>query len=158
MLSLAKYKQVCIGFLNLFRKCRLLKPISHSRSSHFYLFSEEVMSQEPCAPGSAHAVHDLGGLEFGPIDRHEHPRTLFEMRVDAMLMLLTNPMRAIFKVDAMRRVVESYTAAEYESLSYYDRWLNAIRKLVIEQEVLTDAEIDQRIVEIKARNLIQKGL
>jgi hypothetical protein len=120
--------------------------------------NEEVMSQEPCAPDSVHAVHDLGGLELGPVDRHEHPRTLFEMRVDAMLMLLTNPKRAIFKVDAMRRVVEGYTVTEYENLSYYDRWLNAIRRLVVEQEVLTDAEIDARVAEIKARNSIQEAI
>ena len=34
------------------------------------------------------AVHDVGGLEFGPIDRHEHDLALWEKRTDAMLLLL----------------------------------------------------------------------
>ena len=34
--------------------------------------------------------HDLGGSPLGSVDRSEHPRTLYEMRVDAMVMLLTN--------------------------------------------------------------------
>jgi hypothetical protein len=109
------------------------------------------MNQEPCASDAMRAIHDLGGLALGPIDRHEHPRTLYEMRVDAMLMLLVNPARAAFKLDAMRRAVENYTALEYENLPYYDRWLKAIHILLVEQQVLTDAEIDTRIAAIKAR-------
>ena len=34
------------------------------------------------------ASHDVGGLEFGPIDRHEHDLALWEKRTDAMLILL----------------------------------------------------------------------
>jgi hypothetical protein len=115
------------------------------------------MSQEPCAPDTGRAIHDLGGLALGPIDRHEHPRTLYEMRVDAMLVLLSNPARGVFKVDAMRRFVEGYSATEYENLAYYDRWLKAIRGLLVEQQVLTDDQIDARIAAIEARRAAENG-
>jgi len=106
------------------------------------------------AEGSQEAprgVHDLGGLPLGPIDRHEHARTLYEMRVDAMLMLLTNPSCGAFKVDALRRAIEGYTRSEYEDLPYYDRWIKAIRGLLIEQGVLTDEQIEARVAAIRAR-------
>ena len=34
------------------------------------------------------AVHDVGGLTLGPIDRSEHDLALWEKRTDAMLVLL----------------------------------------------------------------------
>ena len=47
------------------------------------------------------AVHDVGGLDFGPIDRHEHDLALWEKRTDAMLILLASR-KDVFKIDAMR--------------------------------------------------------
>lgn len=106
---------------------------------------------DPAAVDFARRQHDLGGLELGPIDRHEHPRTLFEMRVDAMLMLLTHPSCGAFKVDAMRRAVENYSRLDYEQLPYYQRWLKAIRQLLVEQGVLTDEAIDARLALLRTR-------
>lgn len=107
----------------------------------------DTTASPPATPGH----HDLGGWRLGPIDRAEHPRTLYEMRVDALVMLLTNPACGAFKVDALRRAIENYASSEYESLPYYDRWLKAIRQLLVEQHVLTDAQIDARIELLRAR-------
>lgn len=110
------------------------------------------MTSNESAHGDAdRRQHDLGGLELGPIDRHEHPRTLFEMRVDAMLMLLTHPSCSAFKVDALRRAVENYSRLDYEQLPYYHRWLKAIRQLLVEQGVLTDAQIETRLQRLRER-------
>ena len=94
-------------------------------------------------------VHDVGGLPGGEINREEIPETLFEKRVDALVMLLTNPKLGAFKVDALRRAVESNSVEDYANLMYYQKWMRAIRKLLVEQSVLTDAEIDARIVQIR---------
>jgi hypothetical protein len=96
-------------------------------------------------------VHDVGGLSFGPVDRDEHPLSFYEQRVDAMLMLLVGPKRGAFKVDALRRAVEAFSQSEYDGTAYYDRWITAIRGLLVEQEVLTAAEIDARIAAVTAR-------
>jgi hypothetical protein len=95
--------------------------------------------------------HDLGGLALGPIDRDEHPRTLFEMRVDALLMLLTHPGCSAFKVDALRRAIENYDRLDYENLPYYHRWIKAIRQLLVEQGVLSDEQIQARLDQLKAQ-------
>lgn len=94
------------------------------------------------------AIHDVGGLKAGPIDRAEHELTLYEKRVDAILMLLAGPKNSAFRVDALRRTVEDYTEQEYDNTAYYDRWMRAIRNLVVEQELLTSQEVDDRIAEI----------
>jgi hypothetical protein len=67
-----------------------------------------------------------------------------------MLMLLTSPGCGAFKVDALRRAIETYTREEYETLPYYDRWMKAIRVLLVEQGVLTDAQIDARLERLRA--------
>lgn len=108
-------------------------------------------SSDPASDAAPIAIHDLGGLAAGPIDRSEHPRTLYEMRVDAMVMLLTKPSLGVFKVDALRRAIEGYSALEYDNLHYYDRWMKAIRGLLVEQAVLSDAQIDERIAALRAK-------
>lgn len=91
------------------------------------------------------AVHDAGGLDFGPIDRSEHDLALWEKRVDAMLILLVGPKKGAFKIDAMRRVIEDYGQQEYDKTTYYEKWVRAIRNLVVEQELMTREEIDARV-------------
>jgi hypothetical protein len=115
------------------------------------LLIEAVMNEKSSAPYPMRGVHDLGGLALGPIDRDEHQRTPYEKRVHAIEMLLVNPARGVFKSDELRRVLEGYSPTEYESLSYYDRWIKAVRILLVEQQVLSEAEIDQRIAAINAR-------
>ncbi len=102
-------------------------------------------------------VHDVGGLPGERIDRSEHARTLYEQRVDALLMLLVHPDRSAFTLDTLRRAIEEYSAEEYNTLSYYDRWMRAIRILLVEQQILTDAEIDARIAEIERETAMDHG-
>ncbi len=102
----------------------------------------------PRHDGGGRAIHDLGGLPGGPIDRHEHDLTMYEKRVDALLMLLAGPKNSAFRVDALRRTIEDYAEQEYDNTAYYDRWMRAIRNLVVEQEILSRDEIDRKISEI----------
>jgi hypothetical protein len=99
--------------------------------------------------GNGRAMHDLGGLDLGPIDRTEHPRTLYEQRVDALVMLLTNPSLGAFRVDALRRAIEEFSRADYEHLPYYDRWMQAVARLLVEQGVIGQHELDARLAELE---------
>jgi hypothetical protein len=98
------------------------------------------------------AVHDVGGLEFGPIDRAEHDLALWEKRTDAMLILLRDNKRRVLSVDSHRRMIESYGEQAYDRTTYYEKWIRAIRNLLVEQEVLTRKEIEARMAEIQARH------
>ncbi|MGE3919215.1 MAG: hypothetical protein AB7F78_26315 [Hyphomicrobiaceae bacterium] len=97
------------------------------------------------------AAHDVGGLDLGSIDRHDHDPALWEKRVDAMLILLVTK-KDVFSIDAMRRVIEDYGQQEYDRTTYYEKWIRAIRNLVVEQEVLSPGEIDRRMAEVAARH------
>ena len=95
-------------------------------------------------------VNDVGGLDGGSLDLTEHANTLFEKRVDALVMLLVHPSIGAFKVDALRRAVESNSQEDYAELGYYAKWLRAVRDLLIEQQVFTAAELDARIAALRA--------
>ena len=97
-------------------------------------------------------IQDVGGLDFGPIDRHEHDPALWEKRTDAMLILLSGPKKAAFKIDALRRVIESYSQQDYDRIGYYDKWIRAIRNLIVEQEIVTAQEIDRRLAELAEKH------
>ncbi|MGH3108936.1 MAG: hypothetical protein ACRDN7_10085, partial [Rubrobacter sp.] len=51
--------------------------------------------------------------------------------------------------DELRRAIESLE--DYRDLSYYERWVAATEKLLVEKGVLTSAEIDERAAEIQRR-------
>jgi hypothetical protein len=97
------------------------------------------------------AVHDVGGLDFGPIDRHEHDLALWEKRVDAMMILLYAK-KGCFKVDAMRRVIEDYGEQAYDATTYYEKWVRALRTLLVEQEILAKADVEARMAAVADRH------
>jgi hypothetical protein len=97
-------------------------------------------------------VNDLGGQPAGPICLDEHPTTLHEKRVDALQKLLTGDKLQAFTTDAMRRAIESNTEEDYRSMLYYDKWIRAVRDLVIEQQLLSAKEIEDRIEVLRERH------
>ncbi|MBX9589977.1 MAG: nitrile hydratase subunit beta [Hyphomonadaceae bacterium] len=97
------------------------------------------------------AAHDVGGLEFGSIDREEHDPALWEKRTDAMLRLLVGPSKRAFTVDGMRRVIEDYGQQQYDRTAYYEKWIRAVRNLIVEQGVVSREEIEARMAEVREK-------
>ena len=100
------------------------------------------------------AMHDLGGVEPAAsqaIDRAEHQLTHFDKTVDALMYLLSGASRRIIRVDELRRAIESLTPQQYETLGYYEKWLQAMLDLLIEKDVLGEEEIMLKVAEIRAR-------
>ncbi|MCB1744253.1 MAG: nitrile hydratase subunit beta [Gammaproteobacteria bacterium] len=100
---------------------------------------------------SDRAVSDIGGLPAGHVDIHEHEPTMTERRIDAMMMLLREKPRAYWVTDENRRTIESLTPEFYEGSAYYERWVVAMRNLLIEKGVLSEDEIETRLAEVRAR-------
>lgn len=101
---------------------------------------------------STHRVgpHDVGGRPSPLPDKDEHPHALWEYRVDAMMMLLSA--RKLIVVDELRRAVESLGPGAYETLGYYERWVSAIARLMIERGVVTSDELGRRMADVVARS------
>ena len=98
------------------------------------------------------AVHDRGGWpDDTPIDRTEHEYSDWERRVDAVHQVLGA--QGIRTTDEMRRAIESLPPEQYETLSYYEKWTAALEILLIEKGILTAAEIDGKVGELRERGL-----
>jgi hypothetical protein len=89
----------------------------------------------------------MGGLPGGSIDRDQHEVEDWERLADAINGALGT--RGFQSTDELRRAIESLD--EYRELSYYERWVAATEKLLVEKGVLTSEEIDERAVEIERR-------
>lgn len=95
-------------------------------------------------------VHDRGGWPgAGSIDRTEHEYSMWEKRIDALLVLLSR--KQLIRVDEHRRAVEGLGPSAYEALRYYERWITAIEQLMVEKGVLTREEIDRKVKDLEAR-------
>ena len=98
------------------------------------------------------AMHDLGGVEpaaSAKIDRAEHELSQFDKNVDALMYLLSHPSRRLIRVDELRRAIESFTPMQYGSLSYYEKWLQAMHDLLIEKGVLTRDEVQAKVAALR---------
>jgi hypothetical protein len=102
-------------------------------------------------PYQLRSHHDMGGLPAGPIERTEHDYAHWEKRVDALQMLLSAPERRLLRVDELRRNIESLRPDAYEAMTYYERWIAAITKVLIERGVLTSDELGRKMEAVKAR-------
>jgi len=89
----------------------------------------------------------MGGSPGGRIDRGQHEVEDWERLADAINGALGA--KGLQSTDQHRRAIESL--AEYRDLSYYERWVAATEKLLVEKGVLTSDEIDERAAEIDRR-------
>lgn len=88
-------------------------------------------------------VHDRGGWPGEtPVDRTEHELADWEMLMDAIVGALSA--RGVMNVDELRRGIEAMPPAEYESASYYERWLFAVETVLTEKGVLAPGAVDAR--------------
>ena len=89
----------------------------------------------------------MGGSPGGPIDRGQHEVEDWERLADAINSALGA--KGLQTTDEHRRAIESLE--DYLELSYYERWVAATEKLLVEKGVLSGAEIDERVAEIQHR-------
>ena len=89
----------------------------------------------------------MGGSPAGPIDRVQHEVEDWERLADAINGALGA--KGLQSTDQHRRAIESLE--DYRDLSYYERWVVATEKLLVEKDILTSDEIDERAAEIQHR-------
>ena len=96
-------------------------------------------------------VHDMGGLPAGPVERGEHDYALWEKRVDALLVLLSDQRRRLLRVDELRRGIEQLGEAAYEEMTYYERWIASITGNLLEKGILSSDELGRKMAEVEGR-------
>ncbi len=94
-------------------------------------------------------VHDMGGRpNDDPIDQSEHTLMDWERRLDSMRGVLGE--KGYMTVDELRRAIEGLPPERYESLSYYERWAEAVEALLIEKGVVTANELDSTMAQLES--------
>jgi hypothetical protein len=96
-------------------------------------------------PDPYRSHHDMGGLPGGAVAATEHDYALWEKRVDALLVLLSNRSEPLVSTDELRRNIESLGSEAYERMTYYERWIFAIAQTLIQRGVLGVAELGRKI-------------
>ncbi len=100
-------------------------------------------------PGRRH--HDMGGLPAGPVRPSEHESVLWEKRVDALMTLLGDSRRRLLRVDELRQGIEQLGPGAYDEMSYYERWIASIVRLLQTKGVITTDELGRKMAEVEAR-------
>jgi len=88
-------------------------------------------------------VHDMGGMHgFGPIQR-EAEEPVFHYRWEARTFALRQACGALGKwnIDMARHANERMPPEEYLPATYYERWLAGLQRLLVENGLVTQAEL-----------------
>jgi hypothetical protein len=91
--------------------------------------------------------HDIGGEAAGPVDTTDHGMKFWEKQANALRGALT--LAGVVRTDELRRAAESLT--EYGRLAYFEITTSALRTLLLEKGLMTQAELEAKMDEIRRR-------
>jgi len=92
--------------------------------------------------------HDMGGLPAGRVGRTEHDYADWERRVDALAVLMSKRIT----VDERRKNIETLPPQDYDSMSYYERWVIALGQALIQRGIITTEELGRKMEQVCSRN------
>ena len=96
-------------------------------------------------------VNDIGGLDAGPIDTSAKEPEDWQKTLTALVNVLGPTKRNVLRIDEFRRARESLSREHYMRLPYFDLWTEGLAILIEEKGVLTQAEIEERMAEMRKR-------
>ena len=100
-------------------------------------------------PFAGRRWHDMGGDIAGPIPDAQHDFSLWEKRVDALMVLCSG--KGLFTVDGLRRVLEDMSEETFETMTYYERWIASVNQNLIEAGAYTTAELADKMQDVQKR-------
>jgi nitrile hydratase len=98
-------------------------------------------------------VHDLGGMQgFGRVEREEH-EPVFHARWEPSVLAMVRASlgRGCCNLDEFRHAIERMEPAEYLSVTYYEKWLDGLTRVLIEKGVVKAEDVASRTVFFRDR-------
>jgi hypothetical protein len=109
-----------------------------------YISPTMTTPAHPEKPGRC-GYHDIGGLTAGEIDPAEEPIEFWHKQNEAMRGLLGDPVRRMVTVDEMRHAFESFGEEKYNTLSFYERRLEAMLDILTEKGLIDREQFMARV-------------
>jgi hypothetical protein len=91
---------------------------------------------------------DIGGHPAGPVDTHDHGMRHWERQANAVRSLMN--MRGLTCTDELRRAAEEL-GERYKDMQYFEITTSALRKVLIEKGVFTEAQLQAKMAEVRTR-------
>lgn len=90
-------------------------------------------------------VHDMGGMtDFGPVTPEPNEPFFHADWERRVLGLVRNIVDRRYNWDEFRFAIERLDPVVYLSSSYYERWLTAMERYLVEKGVVTEEELQER--------------
>ena len=100
--------------------------------------------------------HDLGGLAAGPVEYQLTEAQPWE-KLSVVVGNALGPKGAkVVRVDEVRRMREEMGVQLYNELGYFEKGIEATKRLLVEKGVLTPDEIEARMTVI-AKRIAEQG-
>ncbi len=97
-------------------------------------------------------LHDIGGMQgLGPVPREpDEPIFHEEWEKRTFALMVSTFGGGAFNAGEFRHAVnERLEQSQYLVLSYYERWIEGIEKLLIEKGLITKDELEARYAELE---------
>ena len=91
---------------------------------------------------------DIGGQPAGPVDTHDHGMRHWERQANAVRSLVN--MTGLTCTDELRRAAEEL-GDKYKDMHYFEITTSAMRKVLLEKGVFTEAQLQAKMAEVRAR-------
>ena len=92
--------------------------------------------------------HDLGGEQAGPVDTIDHGMKFWERQANGLRSVLSGG--GIVRLDELRRSAEDL-GDRYAKLEYFERTTAALRTILLEKGLITEAELEAKSAQVRTR-------
>jgi hypothetical protein len=100
--------------------------------------------------------HDIGGLESGTVD----PKVTEARPWEKLSVVVGNAIgkrgTKVISVDEVRRSREEMGVELYNELGYFERGIEATKRLLLEKGVFSEKELEERMAKV-AKDISEKG-
>ncbi|MFW5918457.1 MAG: nitrile hydratase subunit beta [Haloferacaceae archaeon] len=98
-------------------------------------------------------VHDMGGMHgFGPVPEDDAAfHADWERTAYALNKLLR--LQGVYNIHEYRHSVERMEPGAYLTATYFERWFTGVEQLLLEHDVLEEAEIERRLTATSSEDI-----
>ncbi len=91
---------------------------------------------------------DIGGEASGPVDTLDHGMKFWERQANGLRSVLQR--NGIVRTDELRRAAEDL-GDRYAQLQYFEITTSALRAVLLEKGLITEAGLEQKMREVRSR-------